>query len=134
VSVEALLGLPVALRLQAALPVRERVSLAAEGTVGAWVVVPFAGAGGRVLWSAVRGPQDALQVNPGVEADFTGRLGTLEYPRSLVTPTVQLEWLHNIGRDLGCEVGMEVGGGVPLDHRATPRFVPRLSFCLGLRF
>ena len=140
-SAEALLGLPMALRLQAAMPVGERVALAVEGTAGLYIVIPFGGVGGRLLWSVGRGPEDTIQINPGVEFDIASALNSSDNSLTLITPTVQLLWLHKIaGSNCQCEVGVEVGGGMPLEHQRgtnyVPRidFVPRICFGMGVRF
>jgi hypothetical protein len=140
-SAEALLGLPMALRLQAALPVGERVALALEGTAGLYIVVPFGGIGGRVLFSVGRGPEDALQINPGIEFDIAPALNSEGSSLSLITPTVQLLWLHKIaGSNCQCEVGVEVGGGMPLEYPGRTNyssrieFIPRICFGMGVRF
>jgi hypothetical protein len=88
-----------------------------------------------MCWTAARGPQDTLQVNPGIEANVTAAPGgwrsCLE---ALVAPSVELLWMHDLGRSARCEVGLELRGQLPLDRGPGADFAPMANFCLGLRY
>jgi hypothetical protein len=132
---ETLTGLPLALRLQKACPLPQRVALALQSAAPAPGAAAFAGAEGRVCWTAARGRQDTLQVNPGVEANITplpgGWRSCLE---PLVAPSVELLWLHDLHGGVRYEVGLELRGQVSLDRGPGADVAPMANVCLGLRY
>ncbi|MBV9126379.1 MAG: hypothetical protein JO112_23775 [Planctomycetes bacterium] len=130
VAGELMLGLPVAARLQAVLPHQSNVAFGLEGIAGLYVIVPFAGAGGRAFWTVSQKGNRAFQINPGVEVDYVPPVFS-DTQGVVVTPTVQFLWLHDLDLEAQSEMGFELGGGYWFEEKA---FVPRLSFLMGIRF
>jgi hypothetical protein len=77
-----------------------------------------------------------LQVNPGLAADVTPWAGGgwRLCPEAQLAPSVELLWLGDVGRGACCEIGLEVGGQMPLERGPGADLVPWASVCLGLRF
>ncbi len=95
------------------------------------------GAGARwLLWGNGLGTGDALVFGPGVDVFF----GLNHRALILLTPSVDLGWMLQLGPCLEWEVGLEVGLGIGVSghtahgHSAVGDFSQLISLYTGLRF
>jgi hypothetical protein len=139
-AVELMLGQALGVRGQV-VPYADRYgALAVEGFYGGLFTdigsSQALGAGGRWLWRDWLGTSDSLLFGPGVDVFF----GLNHRALILLTPSVDLGWMLNLGPSLEWEIGLEAGLGIGVSghtahgHSAVGDFTQLISMYTGLRF
>jgi hypothetical protein len=95
------------------------------------------GAGGRYLWRTTwLDCVDSLVFGPGVDVFFQLN----HHGLVLLTPSIDLAWVHSLGGGLEWEIGLDAGLGTGVagrtknDHSGVGDVTPLISVYIGLRF
>jgi hypothetical protein len=141
-AVELMLGQLLGVRGQFAVYADNHEAVVVEGFYGELYTdlgsTQALGAGGRyLLWSDWLGCGDSLVFGPGVDVFFQLNHNALV----LLTPSVDLAWMHKLGPSLEWEIiGLEAGLGIGVaghtdhGHAAAGDLTPVISLYTGLRF